>query len=197
MPDEDFYRYTLQLPMEMPPGKQAVYCSINPNLAGAVVGRVTGRNLAELFDTEVARPMQIERYYLGLQPTGQAYLGGGLKILPRDFMKLGQMMLDAGTWNGKRIMPREFTANAGKPLVTLRQQRPAMHYGYLWWTIDYPYRGRTITAYFASGNGGNVVVVLPALDMVVACYGGNYNGQAGWAMVREHIPKYILEAVKE
>jgi CubicO group peptidase (beta-lactamase class C family) len=196
-PDDDYYRYTLRLPMEMAPGTQAVYCSINPNLVGAVLREATGRSVLRLFDETIARPLQFDRYYIGLQPTGEAYLGGGARLLPRDFMKFGQVMLDGGTWNGVRILPREYAKSAGSPLVTLRNQPAGMRYGYTWWTIDYPYQGRTITAYFASGNGGQVVVVVPEADMVIACFGGNYGGRAGWAVVREHIPKYILGAVKK
>jgi CubicO group peptidase (beta-lactamase class C family) len=196
-PDDDYYRYTLRLPMEMAPGTQAVYCSIHPNLVGAVLREVTGRSVLRLFDETIARPLQFDRYYISTQPTGEAYLGGGARLLPRDFMKFGQVMLDGGTWNGVRILPRDYAKTAGSPLVTLRNQRPGMHYGYTWWTIDYPFRGRTITAYFASGNGGQVVVVVPDVDMVIACFGGNYGAQAGWAVVREHIPKYLLKAVRQ
>ena len=197
MPDRDFYRYTLSLPMELEPGKQAIYCSINPNLVGAVVAAATKRPVVELFDERIARPLGMTRWHINTQPTGEPYLGGGIKILPRDFMKLGQVLLDGGAWNGQRIMPKEYAKRAGSPLMTLRNQPAAMHYGYLWWTIDYPYKEKTITAYFASGNGGQVVVVVPDLDMVIACYGGNYNARAGWAVVRELIPKYILGAVEK
>jgi CubicO group peptidase (beta-lactamase class C family) len=196
-PDEDYYRYTLRLPMEMAPGTQAVYCSINPNLVGAVVRAATQRPVVELFDETVARPLQFGRYYLNLQPTGEPYLGGGANLLPRDFMKFGQVMLDGGTWNGVRILPRDFARKAGSPLMTLRGQKPGMHYGYLWWTVDYPYRGRTITAYFASGNGGQEIVVVPEADMVIGAFGGNYGSQAGWAVVREYIPKYVLPAIRD
>ena len=197
MPDEDFYRYTLRLPMEMEPGKQAVYCSINPNLIGAVVRAATHRPVVELFDESVARPLQFGRYYLNLQPTGEPYFGGGAKLLPRDFMKFGQVLLDGGTWNGVRVMPDDFAHKVGLPLMTLRGEKPGMHYGYLWWTVDYPYQGRTVTAYFASGNGGQVIVVVPDADMVIGAFGGNYGSQTGWAVVREYIPKYILAAVKD
>lgn len=196
-PDEDYYRYTLRLPMEMAPGTQAVYCSINPNLVGAVVREATQRPIVELFDETVARPLQFGRYYLNVQPTGEPYLGGGAMLLPRDFMKFGQVLLDGGTWNGVRIIPKDFAHKAGSPLVTLRGQKPGMHYGYLWWTVDYPYQGRTITAHFASGNGGQVIVVVPDADMVIGAFGGNYGSQTGWQVLREHIPKYILTAVKD
>lgn len=196
-PDPDYYRYTLQLPMEMKPGEQAVYCSINPNLLGAVLSAATGRTLLELFDELIADPLQIRRYYLPLQPTGEPYLGGGQKYLPRDFMKLGQMMLNGGTWRGKRVLPRNFVERASSPLVTLRAEKFDMHYGYLWWTTEYRIKDRTLRAYFATGNGGQVVVVIPDLDLVIAGYGGNYSDKGGWTMVREYIPGYILPALRD
>jgi CubicO group peptidase (beta-lactamase class C family) len=111
------------------------------------------------------------------------------------------MMLDGGVWNGKRVLNADYAKRAGAPHVQLRDQNPkkyeylAMRYGYLWWTVTYPYKGRTLQAYFASGNGGQEVMVIPELDMVVATYGGNYSDRAGWLMVRELIPKFILAAV--
>jgi CubicO group peptidase (beta-lactamase class C family) len=202
-PDVDVYDYTLALPMALAPGERAIYCSVNPNLVGKVVSVAAGRPLLELFDERVAGPLQIEHYWWNVMKSGEPYLGGGARFLPRDFMKFGQMMLDGGTWNGRRLLDAEFAARAGSARVELQDQNPPklpdlhMRYGYLWWTVDYPYRGRTLTAYFASGNGGQEVVVIPGLDLVVATYGGNYADRAGWLMVRELIPKYILAAVKE
>lgn len=192
----DFYQFTLELPMEMEPGKQAVYCSVNANLLGKVVSEAAQQPLIELFAERVARPLEIERYWLGPQPTGEPYLGGGARFLPRDFMKLGQMMLDGGVWNGKRILDADYANRASTPLVALRGEE-VMKLGFLWWTVSYPYRGRTVHAYFASGNGGQEVVVIPELDMVVATYGGSYNDAGGWIMVKEHIPNLVLAAVAD
>lgn len=196
-PDRDYYRYTLQLPMETKPGQQAAYCSINPNLLGAVLRAATQQPVRELFQDLLAQPLQIQSYYLNTQPTGEPYLGGGMYFLPRDFMKFGQLMLDGGVWNGKRILNKDFVLRASTPLVKIQGQRAGMRYGYLWWTIEYPYKGRTVQAYWASGNGGQAVVVIPELDMVIASHGGNYNDRGGWVMVTEHIPKFLLTAVKD
>ncbi len=195
-PDRDYYRYTLQLPMEAKPGQRSTYCSIDPNLLGAVLSSATQRPVNELFQDLVAEPLQIHRYYLHVQPTGEPYLGGGMYFLPRDFMKFAQLMLDGGVWNGKRILSKEFVRRASTPLVTLQGQREGMKYGYLWWTRDYPYKGKTVQAYFASGNGGQIAMAIPELDLVIATHGGNYNDRGGWAMVREHIPK-LLAAIKD
>ena len=112
-------------------------------------------------------------------------------------MKFGQLMLDGGLWHGKRILSKDYALRASSSLVTLRGQSEGMKYGYLWWTIEYPYKGRIVRAYFASGNGGQEVLVVPELDMVIACYGGNYADRGGWLMIREYIPKYILAALKD
>jgi CubicO group peptidase (beta-lactamase class C family) len=42
------------------------------------------------------------------------------------------------------------------------------HRGYLWWVIEYPYRDRTVRAFFAGGNGGQIVMGVPELDLVIA-----------------------------
>jgi CubicO group peptidase (beta-lactamase class C family) len=194
-PDRDYYRYTLHLPMEYKPGTQAAYCSVNANLLGAVLTAATGEPVSDLFERLVAEPLHITRYSLGPQPTGEIYLAGGMFLLPRDFMKFGQLMLSGGVWNGKRIVSEDYARRAGTPHVTLRDQRWGMRFGYLWWTTDYEYKGKKVHAYFASGNGGQEVVVIPELDLVIGSYGGSYNAHGGWALIRDYIPKYILPAL--
>ncbi|HEX7180923.1 MAG TPA: serine hydrolase [Thermoanaerobaculia bacterium] len=188
--EPDWYRYTLNLPMASAPGEETVYCSINPNLLGGVLRRATGETLPDLFDRLIARPLQFGRYAMFLSPTGDAYMGGGVHILPRDFMKLGQLMLDGGTWHGRRILSRDFTERASSPLKKLGNSQ----YGYLWWVFDFPYQDRKIRAYSANGNGGQSVIVVPELDLVVMFYAGNYSDAPGFNWYRQYIPK-LLPAV--
>lgn len=189
--EADWWRYTLALPMAAAPGEEPVYCSANPNLLGGVLTRVTGRSLPELFHDLMAEPLQVERYHLNLTPTGDVYMGGGIHWLPRDFMKLGQLMLDGGVWNGRRIVSETWARRATSPLRELRE----IQYGYLWWVTDYPYRGRTVRAFFAGGNGGQIVMGIPELDLVVAFYGGNYSDPVLYVPQRVYVPEWILPAV--
>lgn len=189
--EPDWYRYTLNVPMAYEPGEKAVYCSSNPHLLGGVISRATGTPLPDLFRDLIARPLQINRYHLNLSPTNEPYMGGGIYWLPRDFMKLGQSMLNGGTWNGKRIVSREWAARSIAPLVEMR----GLRYGYLWWVTDYPYQGRQVRAFFAGGNGGQVVVGVPELDLVVAFFAGNYSSRATLIPQREFVPNYVLPAV--
>lgn len=74
----DWYDYTLSLDMLREPGESSVYCSINSNLIGAVLSSATGQRLEDLFYRLIAEPLEINRYHLYLQPSGEPYMGGGI-----------------------------------------------------------------------------------------------------------------------
>ncbi len=190
----DFYSWTMALKMVSDPGKDWVYCSANPNLVGGIIARATGRYLPALFDEIVARPLEIKRYYLPLSPHGDFTMTGGSRFLPRDFLKLAQLHLNGGTWKGHRVYSQEWSDLATKSHYYSEAYK--FHYGYLWWGVDYPYQGRTIRAYFASGNGGQISIAVPELQLAMAFHAGNYNDSGGRKATREYVPQSILPAVQ-
>ena len=187
----DWYRYTMDLKMVAEPGEKAVYCSAGMNLVGAVLTAASGRSLEELFFELIAKPLQIQHYYLNLSPTGHPYLGGGIYWQPRDFMKLGQLMLNGGTWNGKRVVSEAFA----KKSVSAIYQMQNKGYGYAWWTLSYPFKERQVQAFFAAGNGGQIVMGIPELELLVAFYAGNYSHRTLFRIQQEFVPEYILPAL--
>jgi CubicO group peptidase (beta-lactamase class C family) len=192
--EPDFYRFTMKVPLVTPPGDSSVYCSASPNLALGMAGRAAHEDPMSLFDRLIAQPMKIRRYEWGLDPAGHPYGGGGMNLLLRDFIKLGQLMLNGGTWEGRRIVSQEFAARAGSPLYHLRN----IYYGYLWWGEDYPYKNRTVHTFSARGAGGQTVTVIPELDLVVATFAGNFSSRKGmFAASTDPIPRIILPAVRE
>ena len=191
--EPDFYRYTLKVPLVTPPGEKAVYCSASANLALGMVGRATGESQLDTFDRLIGSPMKINRYSWWLDPAGHPYGAGAIGFLPRDFIKFGQLMLNGGTWQGRRILSREFAARASSPLYHLW----GWQYGYLWWGLDYPYKERTVHEFHAGGAGGQAVVVIPELDLVIATLGGNYFNSSSWYVQLNIIPQYLLPAVRE
>lgn len=192
--EPNFWRFTMGVPMATAPGEKAVYCSGMPNLALAMLGRATGESPMLTFNRLVGEPMQIRRYGWGLDPAGNPYGGGSVNLLPRDFMKLGQLLLNGGTWKGRRILDAQYTKRMTSRLYHLRK----VFYGYLWWAMDYPYKDRTVAVYYAAGNGGQGVLVIPELDLVVATYGANYSaGRTSIHITQELLPRFILPAVRE
>ena len=190
--EPNFYQYALRLPMAYRPGEKAIYCSTNPNLALGLVQKATGESPLYIFDRLIAAPLKIRTYGWGTDPAGNAYGGGGAHFLPRDFMKFGQLMLNQGTWNGRRILSKAFVARASSPLVKIG----ARPYGLGWWIYDLPYRNRTVRAFAALGNGGQNVFVVPDLDLVVAVYASNYGDRVLFEIQNELVPNQILPAVR-
>ena len=190
----DWYGYAIALAQLHPPGEHYAYCSAGINLAGAAIARATRTWLPRFFDTQLARPMQITRYAVNLMPDGQGYSGGGVQMRPRDFLKFGEVFLRGGTWHGQRIVPaswvRESTAHQSDvPGGTTD--------GFAWHRYTLAAHGRSYEAYAAGGNGGQVMLVVPALDLAIAVTAGNYGQFAIWRKIWEEIvPQYIMEAVE-
>lgn len=191
--EPDFYGFYMRAPMDREPGAEAVYCSGDPNLAIGVLHRATGEHPMDLFERLLGEPLAISRHSWYLSPSRQPYGGGSASMIPRDFMKLGQLMLNGGIWQRRRILGEVFVRRASAPLVDLN----GIQYGYLWWGIDWPYKDRTVHAVFAGGNGGQGVLVVPELDLVIATYGSNYGSRLGLEIQQGLTPRFILPAVRE
>jgi len=188
----DWTQYTLSLPIVNEPGQHAAYCSGGMNLAAAVLSKATDTWLPQFFQTRFAEPLQIETYHMNLTPTGEGYGGGGLRIRARDFLKLGQVMLDGGVWNGHRILSADWVRKALTPQAEMWGEK----YGLGWWLISYPYEDRQVRAFYAGGNGGQYIIGIPELDLVILFYGANYNQNVMHKTKREYVPDYILKATE-
>ena len=192
--EPDYYRFTMRVPLVTPPGENSVYCSASPNLALGMVGKALGESPMDTFERLVAQPMKIHRYAWGLDPAGNPYGGGSMRLAARDFAKFGQLMLDGGAWQGHRILATTFAKEAASPQYHLRN----ISYGYLWWGEEYPYKSRSVYAYSARGTGGQTITVVPELDLVIATMAGNYFSRKGMgAASLDMVPRSILPAVRE
>jgi CubicO group peptidase (beta-lactamase class C family) len=191
--EPDFYRLTLEVPQATPPGEKAVYCSVNPNLALGMVGRATRELPVYSFDRLIAGPMKIGNYAWPMDPAGNPYGGGGSQFKLRDFMKFGQLMLNGGMWEGRRILAKDFVAAASTPQYHLAR----IYYGYNWWMQDYPYKNRTVRVVQALGAGGQIITVVPELDLIVATYAGNYSSRVQIEFGHNYVARYILPAVRQ
>ena len=188
---QDWYGYTLNVPLISAPGEKIFYCSTEPNLAGGMLAKVAHESQLSLFERLLGRPLRLRNYYLFLR-SGDAYGGGGHRMVPRDFAKLAQLMLTEGRWKGKQIVSAEWVRRSTAPL---RDLTPSQQYGYLWNSMQYPYQSRTVRAFFAGGNGGQISMAIPDLDLVIAFTGGNYADAATFRAQRTFVPEYLLPAV--
>jgi CubicO group peptidase (beta-lactamase class C family) len=96
--------------------------------------------------------------------SGGAHWGGGLWISSLDHARVGQLMLNKGSWNGCEIIPEKWVNECLTPCSL------APFYGYLWWLND-PQNGMLPgaprSAYFAMGVGTQIIYVDPENDLVI------------------------------
>jgi CubicO group peptidase (beta-lactamase class C family) len=169
----DLYKATLDLPMAADPGGPvAVKFTAGINLMGGVLRQATGVPMIEFFVRNFAVPLDIRKYYLNLTPAGDMYGGGGLYLLPRDALKLGQLYLSGGTWNGRRVVSQKWVEES---VHRYAEFSPGHGYGLAWHLFKIPVDGKSYSEFEAEGNGGQVVSVIPELDLTVLFTTGNYD----------------------
>lgn len=211
--EPNWWKHTLDLPMAHDPGRRYAYCSANMNLMGAALTTATGTWLPELFDRTIARPLQFGPYHWNLTPTEEGYLGGGAWVRPRDLLKVGQAYLEGGVWRGRRIVDASWVTRSTAPRVHISPATTGLNAeqfqdayneaddAYAWHLGEVRSGERTYRGYTATGNGGQILLVVPEADLVVVFTGGNYRQGGIWLrwpneIVGAEIIPAILPAVK-
>ncbi len=193
--EPDWYRCALTLPFVRDPGTRGVYCTAALNVLGGAISAASGRWLPDFFAHRLAEPLDIRRYHVNLDPMYRGYAGGGLHLVPRDFLKFAQLVLDRGTWHGRRVVPAAWIDTMLAPHASVHTDGD---YGLAWWRGELRYRGRTVRMFSATGNGGQLLVVVPDLELAVAFTGGNYSDFRTWIAWRDElVPDYVLDAVSD
>ncbi|MCC6243517.1 MAG: beta-lactamase family protein [Gemmatimonadaceae bacterium] len=187
-----WYAFTRALPRVRDPGTQYSYCSAGINLVGQQIGAATRQWLPRVFDRTVAAPLGITHYAMNLMPDGEMYAGGGMQMTPRDLLKFGQLYLDGGVWRGHRLVSSAWVAQTTGKQIT----RPdSSTDGFGWHRHDLRVGARTIPTYEASGNGGQMVVVVPSAQLCIAITAGNYGEYAVWQRLRTELVPDIIQAI--
>jgi CubicO group peptidase (beta-lactamase class C family) len=196
---DDFWLYTARLPVLHEPGTRHAYCSASINLAGSTIEHAGGRPIIEIFDELIAEPLAFGPYHWNVAPNGAAYLGGGPYMRPRDILKIGVMVADGGVWNGQRIIDEAFAREQTEAFIEVTPETTGMtqeefnnnsfggKQGYKWRLDEVRVGDQSYPTYEASGNGGQLIVVVPDFDLVVGFTGANYNFGGIWGRWRNEI----------
>jgi CubicO group peptidase (beta-lactamase class C family) len=176
----DWIHTIYAVPIKWPPGAKYNYCSINAFLTGAIVENATHMPLDVFARANLFEPLGIKNYRWRHVPIDRITGQGNLSITARDMAAIGELMLNGGTVNGKRLVSQAWIARSVKNQVSISDSDPyADFYGYMWYTKAEPFRNGTIDVHFASGNGGNKIYIVPSLHMVVGITSSAYNTNYG------------------
>jgi len=174
--------YIINAPMQADPGDRFIYSSNSNTLLTAAIAKVSGKSAKEFADEFLCEPLGISISWWEKDIQGNNFGGGGLFLSTRNMAAFGYLFLNDGNLNGQQIISQNwvrasFNDEAG--------------YGYLWWigTLN------GYKTYSARGFGGQVILIVPELNMVVAATCDTeidlnqayYQGDFILALIRDYI----------
>lgn len=190
----DWYQYVLTRPTDAPPGGRFSYSTGASTLMSRIIREATGESPEAFAARELFAPLGIEQHHWeGYSAEGMGHgltdwpnpdrdppLGFGLWLRARDLVKIGELYLQGGLYQGRRILDESWVdaswvrySHAGNADFFTD---PDSGHGYQWWITKIPdARNRSWHVFFASGWGSQVVFVLPELGLVVATTANNYD----------------------
>jgi CubicO group peptidase (beta-lactamase class C family) len=160
----------LSRPVEKQPGTHFLYNNACTFLLSAIVQKVTGQTLLAYLTPRLFEPLGVEDADWELNPQGVNDGAWGLRVRTEDIAKLGQLYLQQGQWNGKRLLQEAWVKeasqfqipNASNPDPSKNAASDwAQGYGYQFW------RCRN-EAFRGDGAFGQYCIVAPKQDAVIA-----------------------------
>jgi CubicO group peptidase (beta-lactamase class C family) len=182
--DDNWARAFLALPVERRPGTWFVYNTAATYMLSAIITKLTGESLLDYLRPRLFAPLGIENPTWESDSRGVSIGGSGLHATTEDIARFGQMYLQKGMWQGERLVPEEWIAEATSAHSdnTNTQTNPdwTVGYGYQFWRCRHGcYRG--------DGAFGQFCVVMPEQDAVLAIVSGVRDMQAVLDKVWAHL----------
>ena len=157
-------RLFLAHPVPHKPGTHFKYNTAATFMQSAIVQKVTGKTVLEYLGPRLFEPLGIKQPQWDANPEGISIGGYGLYLCTEDIAKFGQLYLQKGQWNGKQLVPTEWTDQATSKQVS-NGSDPSRDwdqgYGFQFWRCRHD-------AYRGDGKDGQFCIVLPKWDAVIA-----------------------------
>ena len=164
---DDLAKGFLRVPFPDPEGTRHAYDNATTFLLARMVERVTGRGLPELLDERLFQPMGVEHAEWDRVASGAAFGFHGLHLTTEAVAAFGELLRREGRWGDRQLVPREWVRLATRRHI---ETLPAevggggadwlCGYGYQFWMSRH--------GYFGEGNNGQMCVVVPEHDLVIA-----------------------------
>ena len=186
-------RYALEQPVVAPPGRVWNYDSGSSELLGAVLRKATGKPLDQLARSMLFEPLGITDVEWYKNSKGYPLAAGGLRLRPRDFAKIGQLVLQRGVWNGKQIVSPTWIDASTTPQINGFM---VFFYGYQFWLGRSLVGKHPVDWSAAWGLGGQRIFIVPDLDLVAVVNAGLYKSELQGPVPLAILNQYVLRATQ-
>ena len=159
---DDMIQHLLDLPIVHEQEERFIYNTGASHLLSVILTEATGMPTLDFAREHLFTPIGITSSdWLLLR---EQHYAGGMRITARAMMKIGQMCLDGGMYDGTRIVSADWVSESTRSHISTNNAVPfGPEYGYLWWVGQ----EHGLDLYFGNGYGGQFIVVVPDLDVVV------------------------------
>lgn len=182
------------IPVVHPPGTHFLYNTGASYLLGVIVQQRTGMSLTEYLRPRLFEPLGIKGARWEISPQGFETGGFGLSIKTEDIARFGQLYLQKGMWQGKRILPEGWVEAATSVQVssgTDPNNDWAQGYGFQFWRCRH-------NAYRGDGAFGQYCIIMPEHDVVLVMTSGLGDMQQPMNLVWDILlPAISAEAIPE
>ena len=158
---DDWLEYALNSRIE-PEKREFNYSNISTYLAGVCLEQATGCDTGEFIEKRLFKPLGIESYEYGRSPEGYFYGASAMKLSVHDLSKIGILLYNGGTFEGKRIVSKEYVDIA----TSIRQMNREGGYGYYIWKYrdGFSINGKCKQKCYILPNDGLVITYLSYIE---------------------------------
>ncbi|MGD9021846.1 MAG: serine hydrolase [Lysobacterales bacterium] len=177
---DGYWEYLQQVQPQGRHGEKFHYKTINSDMLGWIISRVSGKPVTELASERLWRRMGAEQdAYQTLDSKGVPFAGGGLTAGLRDLGRIGMLMLNEGVINGQRLFPaevvRKIRAGADPDKFSGFPTIPRGSYRSQWWVFHNEHQ-----AFAARGVHGQTIYIDPKAEMVLVRFASHPRAQNGF-----------------
>jgi CubicO group peptidase (beta-lactamase class C family) len=197
---EDWLDFVLSKPLAQTPGSHFAYCGSCLLPLSVILEKTSGMSVSEFAQKNLFDPLGIHSVQWVEAPsagTTVVPVSFGLSMSPRDLAKIGQLVLNRGTWQGQPIVSEDWMKQSTSCRVLREQTNKKYDYGYLWWETEVGLKGQKVKTILGWGVGGNYLFIVPDKDLVCVISAGNYNdskaAQGSWMLFQDYVlPAFSL-----
>lgn len=164
----DFVQFALTSPLKTAPGTAFFYNNVACNLLCGIIEKASGQKADEFARTVLFEPLGIEEFDWTRDAAGNPHGMAGLQLHALDFARIGQLVLQRGEWEGRRLVSEAWLDQSMHPAFPALGGAAAVC-GYLWWldgVTAKPVGAPSVRAIRADGFLGNYLVVVPTSRVV-------------------------------
>ncbi len=159
---DNWVEYALTRPFVDAPGERMQYSTGDFHILSAALTEASGRSVLSLARDWIGDPLGIGIPSWQQDPQGVYFGGNNMRLSPRALIELGELYRNGGVVDGQRVLPEGWVETSWTPRV--RSPWSGDQYGFGWFIRKF----EGTDYYYGRGYGGQMLYVVPALDLTVA-----------------------------